>query len=211
MFIERPPLVYRLLYRGAVWRAARRYRDGRPVVYLTFDDGPTPEATPGVLKILKHYGIPATFFMVADNARRYPRLLDDVRTAGHVVANHTTHHMRGLFTPHDRYIDDVDEAETILGPSDLFRPPHGFMRRNQYNTLKHRFRIVMQDIVSRDYSRSVTPEIVVRNVLTNARPGSVICLHDSEKSARNVLGALENIIIGLINDGYAFDTLRNDD
>lgn len=211
MFIERPPLVYRLLYRGAVWRAARRYRAGRPVVYLTFDDGPTPEATPGVLEILGRYGIHATFFMVADNARRYPTLLDNVHAAGHIVGNHTTHHLRGLFTTHDRYIADINEAETILGHSEMFRPPHGFMRPKQYRTLKQRFRIVMQDVVSRDYSRSITPEIVVRNVLTNVRPGSVICLHDSEKAAHNVLGALENIIIGLDHDGYTFDTLRNDD
>ena len=71
--IERPPLLYRVLFPEAIWRINRR---GRRVVYLTFDDGPVPSQTPWVLDILDRYGIRATFFMVGDNARRYPVLRD---------------------------------------------------------------------------------------------------------------------------------------
>lgn len=202
MFIERPPLVYRLLYPGAVWRAASHTPDGSPAVYLTFDDGPTPAATPGVLDILERHSVPATFFMVADNARRYPHLADLVRSHGYTVGNHTTHHLQGLFTSTKRYIADVAEAESIVGPARLFRPPHGFMRPGQVKAIGRTHTVVMQDVVSRDYNTRLTPGRVVSNVLNNVRPGSIVVFHDSEKSARNVLGALEKVIEGLRGAGY---------
>lgn len=93
MLIERPPLLYRLLFPEALWRLNRRRRR---VVYLTFDDGPIPEQTPWVLDILDRYGVKATFFMVGDNVRRHPGLLEEVRRRGHSVGNHTMHHLQGM-------------------------------------------------------------------------------------------------------------------
>lgn len=208
MFIERPPLAYRLLYRGAVWRATRFDSRGNPLVYLTFDDGPTPEATPGVLDILGRHDIRAVFFMVADNARRYPDLLEQVRVGGHIVANHTTHHLQGLYVSRRRYLEDIDRAEAILGPSRFFRPPHGLLRPGQYRAVGQRFRIIMHDVVSRDYSARLSPGQVVRNVTSKVRPGSVIVFHDSEKSALNVLSALEPAIVALRDAGYKFALLK---
>ena len=208
MFIERPPLAYRLLYPGAEWRAARFDASGTPLVYLTIDDGPTPEATPGVLEILSRHSVPAVFFMVADNARRYPELCDKVREHGHTIGNHTTHHLGGLSTPTPRYIADVEEAERIIGPTPFFRPPHGFMRPSQYRTLSRKYRIVMQDVVSRDYNRRLSPARVVRNVTDNVRPGSIIVFHDSEKSAQNVLAALEPTIVAVRAAGYEFALMK---
>ena len=65
MIIEQPAIYLRWLYPKALWRMNHREKS----VYLTFDDGPIPEATPVILDILKHYGIHATFFMVGDNVR----------------------------------------------------------------------------------------------------------------------------------------------
>ena len=73
MFIEQPPLLYRILFPEAVWRIKRKKRR---VVYLTFDDGPVPEVTPWVLDTLDHYGVKATFFIVGDNVARHPQLFD---------------------------------------------------------------------------------------------------------------------------------------
>ena len=63
------------------------------VVYLTFDDGPIPECTPHVLDILARYGVKASFFMVGENAERYPDLLQRVRAEGHTVGNHSVNHL----------------------------------------------------------------------------------------------------------------------
>lgn len=207
MFIERPPLVYRLLYKGALWRAARHTVAGQPVAYLTFDDGPTPQATPAVLETLAAHGVPATFFTVGDNARRYPHLLRSILDHGHTLGNHTMHHLQGLFTPVDKYMRDVEEARKTIGETRFFRPPHGFLRPSQYRILSRQYRIVMQDVVSRDYNSSLSPEKVVEIVLKNVRPGSIIVFHDSERSAANVTRALPTVIEKLKEKGYVFGRL----
>ena len=77
------------------------------MVYLTFDDGPIPEETPWVLDLLDRYGIKATFFMVGDNVRRHPELLEEVRRRGHSYGNHTMHHLQGMKTLTRRYLRDI--------------------------------------------------------------------------------------------------------
>ena len=74
MLIERPPLLFRLLFPEALFRVQGK----RKRVFLTFDDGPIPEVTPWVLDTLDRYGVKATFFMVGDNVRRHPELRDEV-------------------------------------------------------------------------------------------------------------------------------------
>ena len=108
MLIEQPPLLYRLLFPEAIWRIKRK--GGARVVYLTFDDGPIPEETPWVLDLLDRYGIKATFFMVGDNVRRHPELLEEVRRRGHSYGNHTMHHLQGMKTLTRRYLRDIAEA-----------------------------------------------------------------------------------------------------
>ena len=103
--IEQPPLLYRLLFPEALWRIKKR---GRKVVYLTFDDGPVPEVTPWVLDVLERYGVRATFFMVGDNVRRHPELLDEVRRRGHSYGNHTMHHLQGMKVTARTYWRDTD-------------------------------------------------------------------------------------------------------
>ena len=88
MFIEQPPLIYRLIFAEAIWRVKRR---GRKVVYLTFDDGPIPEVTPWVLDTLDSYGVKATFFLVGDNVRRNPELFEEIKRRGHAYGNHSMH------------------------------------------------------------------------------------------------------------------------
>ena len=114
------------LYGGVVWRM----NPSSKVVYITFDDGPIPECTPLVLDILSKYGIHATFFMVAENAQRYPELLQRVREEGHSIGNHTYHHLRGCKTTKQTYMQDIAVAKQVLQTS-LFRPPHGRMTCSQ--------------------------------------------------------------------------------
>ena len=203
MFIEQPPLLYRLLFPEAVWRVNRRRRK---VVYLTFDDGPIPEQTPWVLDILARYGIKATFFMVGDNVRRHPGLLDEVRRRGHSVGNHTMHHLQGMKVKASRYLADVAEADTLID-SPLFRPPHGIMRWKQSRALRAKYMIIMYDLVTRDYSARLTPDDVVANVRRYARNGSIIVFHDSMKAAANMRPALPRAIEWLLSQGYEFEPL----
>ena len=203
MLIERPPLLYRLLFPEALWRLNRRRRR---VVYLTFDDGPIPEQTPWVLAILDRYGVKATFFMVGDNVRRHPGLLEEVRRRGHSVGNHTMHHLQGMKVATDRYLADVAEADALID-STLFRPPHGIMRWKQSRALRARYNIIMYDLVTRDYSAKLSPDEVVANVRRYARNGSIIVFHDSLKAAPNMRPALPQAIEWLLSQGYEFEPL----
>ena len=204
MFIEQPPLLYRLLFPEAVWRV----KSGRnKVVYLTFDDGPIPEETPWVLDTLDRYGVKATFFMVGDNVRRYPGLFEDIKRRGHSYGNHSMHHLQGMKVTTRRYLCDIITEADRLIESPLYRPPHGIMRWKQAKILKNRYNIIMYDLVTRDYSRKLTPEQVFDNVRHFVRDGSIIVFHDSLKASRNMRYALPRAIEWLLAEGYEFRAL----
>lgn len=203
MLIERPPLFYRLLFPEAIWRIKHRRRK---VVFLTFDDGPIPEVTPWVLDTLDRYGIKATFFMVGDNVRRHPELLEEVRRRGHAVGNHTMHHLQGMKVTAYRYMHDISEANDLID-SPLFRPPHGLLRWKQARAIKDRYNLVMYDLVTRDYSKKLNPEQVFNNVRRYARNGSIIVFHDSLKAEKNMKAVLPRAIEYLHSLGYEFEPL----
>ena len=168
MIIEQPAIWLRWLFPRATWRMDHNERS----VYLTFDDGPIPESTPFILQTLARYGIRATFFMVGDNVRKYPHLYQQIVDAGHQVGNHTFHHLGGFKHLTKTYIDDTEKANELI-KAHLFRPPHGCMTHMEYLFLRRRYRIVMWDLVTRDYSKWMTADDVVANVKKYARNGSI--------------------------------------
>lgn len=204
MLIERPPLLYRLLFPEGIWRIKRG--GGRRVVYLTFDDGPVPEVTPWVLDTLDRYGIKATFFLVGDNVARNPGLFEEIKRRGHSWGNHTMHHLQGRLVSTYRYMHDISEANSLIG-SPLFRPPHGLIRWKQARAIKDHYNIILYDLVTRDYSRKLTPESVFNNVRRYARNGSIIVFHDSLKAEKNMKAALPRAIEYLLARGYEFEAI----
>ena len=200
MIIEQPAIFLRWIYPHALWRMDRH----RKAVYLTFDDGPIPAATPFILDTLERFGARATFFMVGDNAQKYPHLVREVRSRGHRIGNHTFHHLGGLRWKNEEYLQDVYLAGELLH-TDLFRPPHGWMRVSQYHRLrKEGFKVVMWDVVTRDYSCYLSADDVVQNVKRYTRPGSIITFHDSLKSIDKLKGALPRALQWLCEQGYEF-------
>ena len=199
MIIEQPAIYLRWLYPKAYWRMDRHEK----AVYLTFDDGPIPEATPFILDTLKEHDIKATFFMVGDNVRKYPELFERIKAEGHQVGNHTFNHMNGAKYSIWKYSENIKKADDYIH-SHYVRPPHGWMRLGQYAWLSRKYKIVMWDLVTRDYSRLLTAEEVVNNVKKYARNGSIITFHDSLKSIDKLRTALPESIIWLKSQGYAF-------
>ncbi len=193
-----PPLFYRILFPEAIWRVKQ---PGKKVAYITFDDGPIPEVTPRILKILDDFGVKATFFMVGDNAKRNPELVEQIRAKGHAVGNHTMHHLRGHKTHGRKYLRDVLEADALLGAT-MFRPPHGWLRWSQSRVIRRHYNLIMYDVVTRDYAVRMTPDEVVDNVKRFARNGSIIVFHDSLKSQHNTLPALPRAIEWLQSNGF---------
>ena len=205
MIIERPPKLYRSLYRGSHWR----FNEDEKVVYLTFDDGPIPEITPWVLDLLDHYQIKAGFFCVGDNVRKHPDIFQMVKDRGHVVGNHTFHHVQGIKVRTKTLLKDVEKANELI-QSKLFRPPHGHMRIPQFYALRNRYKVIMWDVVTRDYSSLLTAADVFEIVKKYTRPGSVIVFHDSLKSGDRMKESLPRSIEWLLEQGYTFKLLNTD-
>ena len=199
MFIEQPPQLIRQLYPRACWRMNVSER----AIYLTFDDGPIPEVTPWVLDVLDKYKIKATFFMVGDNVRKHPDEYKMVVERGHRIGNHSFNHLKGFTESTEHYLANIDKASAYIS-SDLYRPPHGIMRMSQYRALCERYRIIMWDLVTRDYNPKLTGEQVLDKVKRYARNGSIITFHDSFRATHNLYYALPRAIEWLLAEGYEF-------
>ncbi len=202
MFIEQPPKVLRVLYPCAIWRMDPKEK----AVYLTFDDGPIPEITPWVLDLLDKYGIKATFFLVGDNVRKYPEEFQMILERGHRVGNHTYNHIRGFEYLTKNYMANTEKANELI-KSDLFRPPHGHMRAHQYYALRKKYKVIMWDLVTRDYSNKLNGKQVFEKVKHYLRNGSIITFHDSLKSEQNMKYALPRSIEWILEQGYQFKLL----
>lgn len=204
MLIEQPPRFFRALYPSAIFRMDPEEHS----IYLTFDDGPIPVVTPWVLDLLKKHDIKATFFMVGDNIRKYPDIFQQVVDAGHKIGNHTFNHIKGFEYLSKNYLDNTRKADEYMH-TDLFRPPHGHMRWMQYMLLKRYYKIIMWDVVTRDYSTKLRGPQVLANVMKYTRNGSIITFHDSLKSWNNgnLQYALPRSIEFLKEEGYEFKLL----
>ncbi|KAA6344805.1 Peptidoglycan-N-acetylglucosamine deacetylase [termite gut metagenome] len=202
MFIEQPLQIIRALYPKAIWRM----NTAEKAVYLTFDDGPIPQITSWVLELLDKYDVKATFFMVGDNVRKYPDTYRMVVERGHRIGNHTYNHIRGFECRSRDYLANVEKANELL-ETDLFRPPHGQMRWAQYFRLKCCYKIVMWDLVTRDYSNKLNGKQVFQKVKRYIRKGSIITFHDSLKAEKNMKYALPRSIEWIKEQGYEFKLL----
>ena len=203
MFIEQPAKWLRWLYPNALWRMDKNDHS----VYLTFDDGPIPESTPFILETLRRYNAKATFFMVGENVLRYHDLYNQIVAEGHQVGNHTFNHIGSFKHWTLTYALNIQQANDLI-KAHLFRPPHGWMRHSVYWWFQRRYKIVMWDLVTRDYSKWLTAEDVVDNVKRYARNGSIITFHDSLKSIDKLKTALPKAIEWLQEQGYEFKIFK---
>jgi len=182
--------IIKWLFPSYVWAIANKENK----VYLTFDDGPTPEITEWVLEQLKNFDAKATFFCIGNNIEKHPEIFEKVLAAGHVIGNHTFNHLKGWNTPFSIYLDNVKKCDDYLTPylapvdcPKLFRPPYGKIKRKQANAiLQLGYKIIMWDVLSMDFDQSITSEQCLNNVLNNVTAGSIIVFHDSVKANKNL-------------------------
>lgn len=180
----RPPKFLKRLMPSLIWNL-----EGEPDVFLTFDDGPTPEITEWILDELSKYDAKATFFCLGKNVEQYPHLYNKIIEQGHKVGNHTYSHQKGWEMSLERYIEDVDFANQFIH-TDLFRPPYGRIKPSQARKLSERYSLIMWDVLSQDYSNLISPRKCLRNVTKYVKGGSIVVFHDSNKSFRNLRYAL---------------------
>ena len=175
----KPGKILKWLYPNVVWSI-----DDKEGIYLTFDDGPTPGVTEWILHTLERYDAKATFFVLGKNVELYPDLYQMILDRGHKIGNHTYSHQKGWELPLDRYIEDVDLAGDMLH-TELFRPPYARVTRKQLKVIAQRYRIVMWNVLSRDYNVHLTPKLCLKETIKGLRGGDIISMHDSAKSFKN--------------------------
>ena len=192
------------IFHNYVWEIPNNERK----VYLTFDDGPTPEITPWILEQLKKYNAKATFFCIGQNIAKHPNLFKMVINDGHTIGNHTYNHLKGWQSSTQTYLDNVKlcHAEISNHQSSmamLFRPPYGKIKFSQSKELrKLGYKIIMWDVLSADYDQKITPEQCLKNVLENVNSGSIIVFHDSVKAFANLQYALPKTLEFLNVKGF---------
>ena len=183
-------------------------------VYLTFDDGPTPEITQWTLNQLKEYNAKATFFCIGDNVRKYPEIFQKVINEGHSIGNHTFNHLNGWKTSTSDYIENVKLYETEhcklnTEHCKLFRPPYGKIKPSQSKILrKFGYKIIMWDIISYDFDNTISKEKCLENVLKNIKSGSIIVFHDSKKAFMNLEYVLPRTLEFLKEKGFVCENLK---
>lgn len=174
-----PGRFIRRIFPDMIWEI-----EDRNGVFLTFDDGPTPGITEWILTTLKRYDAKATFFVLGKNAEMYPDLMQRIIAEGHKIGNHTYSHQKGWTMTPERYIEDVDLAADMVH-TELFRPPYARITRTQLHEVSQRYRVVMWNVLSRDYNSHLSPKACLRGTIKGLRGGDIISLHDSAKSFRN--------------------------
>jgi len=176
------------------------------VIYLTFDDGPEPEVTPGVVRILKERGVTATFFCVGENVKKHPDVFAQVIADGHAIGNHTFHHLNGWKTPPAEYYEDVMRCDEYFKTS-LFRPPYGRISPSQYFLLKKNYRIILWSVLTGDYNARIKKEQCLKNVVTYTKPGFIVVFHDSLKAKENLFYTLPRFLDHFLGEGFRFEKL----
>lgn len=206
MYLVKTPVIVKWLYPSLVWNIPTNDK----VIYLTFDDGPDPGITPGVLSLLNKFDTKATFFCVGERVKKNNRLFQEVINEGHVAGNHSFHHLKGRKVSLKDYINDVRKAKEFI-PSVLFRPPYGSITRKQIHALKGEYKLVMWDVLTGDFDKKLTKEDVLRNSVKNTIGGSIVVFHDNVKFKDKTMYALKGFIDHFSERGYNFKPLPVDD
>ena len=197
------PVVVKKMFPNYVWDISTSTRE----IYLTFDDGPTPEITEWTLQTLEQFKAKATFFCVGKNVKENPEIFNSILQAGHSIGNHTHNHIKGWNTSKADYLKNIEKASKFIN-SELFRPPYGQIKPKQgKEILALGYKIIMWNVLSFDWDESVSENQCMDNVISIVQKGSIVVFHDSVKASRNLKFALPKVLEYFSERGFEFKSL----
>ena len=203
------PKIIKNLFFNQIWDIPNKENK----IYLTFDDGPTPKITEWVLDILKKENIKATFFCIGNNIKKHPETFKRILNEGHSIGNHTFNHLKGWKTSKKNYIENVDLCENEINELaslsyKIFRPPYGKISLIQSILLRKKgFKIIMWDVLSKDYDQTISPEKCYENTKATTS-GSILVFHDSLKAQKKLEYSVPKAIKFLKEKGFTFETIN---
>jgi peptidoglycan/xylan/chitin deacetylase (PgdA/CDA1 family) len=206
------PGFVKTLFPNFVWNIDTNKKE----LYLTFDDGPTPEITDWVLQTLKQFSAKATFFCIGKNIEKHPEIFRNIIDEGHTIGNHTYNHLKGWKHKTKVYYKDVLKTAKILEnykPDDsepLFRPPYGkFKNKQRKKLLEKGYQIILWDVLSYDWDKDVTEQTCLNNVVSAAKEGSIVVFHDSVKASLNLKYVLPKVLEYYTERGFVFKAISS--
>ena len=181
-------------------------------VALTFDDGPHPHDTDRILTLLSLYGIKATFFVIGENAERYPEPLLRAVAEGHEIGNHTYSHPKLKDQSRESFLCELTRAEEVIRSltgvtTTLFRPPEGY-RQGVVSTVSRErgYEMVLWSVDTLDWT-GASADSIESAITGGIKDGSIILCHDYISPKGHTYEALEKLIPRLIDEGYEFVTV----
>ncbi|MDI9357631.1 MAG: polysaccharide deacetylase family protein [Phycisphaerales bacterium] len=199
----------RIIYPSYIYNFDR----SQPYLYLTFDDGPTTELTPFILKTLAQYNVQATFFCVGHNLAKYEELHQAIVEQKHTIANHSFNHVHGLKNKTEDFLDNVALFETVQA-SNLFRPPYGLLKHSQIkkllcgaHPLHNPYKIILGDVIPYDFDAHNSTELCWQRIVRFTQNGSIIILHDNKKAQDKILNLLPRMIRHFLEKGFQFKVI----
>ncbi len=201
-----------------VMRAAnplkKRCKTGKRLC-LTFDDGMDPRYTPQLLDLLARHKIHATFFVLAATAEQYPEILRRIEKEGHTIALHSFDHKNQILALPHRLCRDFKKSMEIFRAQGVkvsfYRPPWGHITPlGLWLCRKYQLHMVLWTVISGDWKKDMTVELLCQKLHQQVQSSAVICLHDGRgKNAAplKTIGALEQMIPFWKEEGYVFETI----
>lgn len=208
MMLHRIPLWFQRLFPGYIWQLPNQEK----VIYLTFDDGPIPGVTEWVIDVLDQFDVKASFFVVGENVNKHPQVFKKLIDHGHLIGNHTFHHVRGWRTSTQEYIKEVERCnQSIIDNggeiTGYFRPPHGRIKPGQAKELRNQYKLLMWSVLTVDYDRNLNEKTCLSNSIKATSSGSIVVFHDSIKAEKNLRYVLPRYIEHFLKEGYSFQRL----
>ena len=190
------PRIGSLLIPGVIWQLPAA---AGSACALTFDDGPTPGVTDRILDLLEEARMPATFFVLATEASRHPRIIEQMIANGHDIGLHGLDHRDPWKSSQSALIASLDQARDVLtdltGQSLIaYRPAYGHLTPRLLRWAKESgLPLVMWDFLAGDFRRNASPASIAGRVHGYAKPGSIIVLHDNEAAGHIAADSLPGI------------------